>query len=55
MNDTNTMIIFDHLIPIEPMYQGIKAYYGPDFTYDAYRIEKKGGWRFEENIDARNK
>lgn len=55
MNDTNTMIIFDHLIPIEPMYQGIKAYYGPDFTYDAYQIEKKGGWRFEENIDARNK
>ena len=55
INDTNTLIIFDHLIPIEPMYQGIKAYYGPDFTYDAYRIEKKEGWKFEENIDARNK
>lgn len=54
-NDTNNLIIFDHLIPIEPMYKGIKAYYGPDFTYDAYRLEKKGGWTFEENIDARNK
>ena len=46
-------IIFDHLSPIEPSYTGIRAYYGPDFTYDAYDL-KKGMWRFEENIDARN-
>ncbi len=46
-------IIFDHLTPIDPSYTGIRAYYGPDFTYDAYHC-KKGEWVFEENIDARN-
>ncbi len=46
-------IIFDHLTPIEPGYKDIHAYYGPDFTYDAYR-QKKGIWHLEENIDARN-
>lgn len=47
-------IIFDHLMPIEPIYTGIKSYYGPDFTYDAFLL-KKGDWHFEENIDARNR
>lgn len=54
-NETNDLISFDHLVPIEPMYKGIRAYYGPDFTYDAYRLQKDGKWSFEENIDARNK
>ncbi len=49
----NEKIVFDHLSPIEPTYTGIRAYYGPDFTYDAYEL-KKGIWYFEENIDARN-
>lgn len=47
------MIIFDHLVPIEPIYTDIRSYYGPDFTYDAYILEK-GEWKFIENIDARN-
>lgn len=47
-------IIFDHLMPIEPIYEGIRSYYGPDFTYDAFSL-KKGEWFYEENIDARNK
>ena len=46
-------IIFDHLSPIEPGYKDIHVYYGPDFTYDAYKL-KKGTWYLEENIDARN-
>jgi hypothetical protein len=46
-------IIFDHLVPIEPIYTDIRSYYGPDFTYDAYILEK-GEWKFIENIDARN-
>lgn len=47
-------ILFDHLSPIDPIYTGIRSYYGPDFTYDAF-ILKKGDWYFTENIDARNK
>lgn len=46
-------IIFDHLSPIEPGYQDLRVYYGPDFTYDAYKLNK-GIWYLEENIDARN-
>lgn len=55
MDESNEQILFDHLIPIEPMYEGIKAYYGPDFTYDAFLLNKKGEWIFKENVDARNK
>ena len=50
----SNQIIFDHLMPIEPIYEGIRSYYGPDFTYDTF-TQKKGEWFYEENIDARNK
>lgn len=46
-------IIFDHLSPIEPGYKDLRVYYGPDFTYDAYTLNK-GIWTLTENIDARN-
>lgn len=52
-DESSKRIIFDHLSPIEPCYKDLHAYYGPDFTYDAYRL-KKGIWTLEENIDARN-
>ena len=51
--EKNTSIIFDHLSPPQPSMEGEYAFYGPDFTYDAYRL-KKGKWFFERNIDARN-
>ena len=47
-------IIFDHLSPIEPSYQGIRCYYGPDFTYDAF-VWQKNEWIYTENIDAINR
>jgi hypothetical protein len=47
-------IIFDHLVPPEPVYTGIYSFYGPDFTYDAFSFNK-GLWHFEENIDIKNK
>lgn len=50
----NSRIQFDHLTPIDPIYTGIRSYYGPDFTYDAFTL-KKGDWYFTENIDARNR
>lgn len=53
-NPHEGLIIFDHLSPIEPIYTGIRSYYGPDFTYDAFKL-KKGDWYFTENIDARNR
>ena len=47
-------IVFDHLVPVSPDLKGRKEYYGPDFSYDAYDLEK-GIWKFKADIDARNK
>jgi hypothetical protein len=47
------MIVFDHLSPPQPSMEGMYAFYGPDFTYDAYKF-RKGKWVFEKNIDVRN-
>lgn len=46
-------IVFDHLVPSEPIYNKIYSYYGPDFTYDAFEL-KKGKWIMVENIDLKN-
>jgi hypothetical protein len=51
---TDKSIIFDHLVPVSPALKGKKEYYGPDFSYDAYNIEK-GIWRFKSDVDVRNK
>jgi hypothetical protein len=45
------MIIFDHLAPSEPKYQGIYHYYGPDFTFDAFVFEN-GSWTLIEDVDV---
>ena len=47
-------IVFDHLVPPKPVYTNVFSYYGPDFTYDAFVLQK-GKWNFEENVDAKNK
>jgi hypothetical protein len=47
-------IVFDHLVPVSPELKSQKEYYGPDFSYDAYTLEK-GKWIFETDIDVRNK
>ena len=49
----NKQIVFDHLAPSDSKYQGIYAYYGPDFTYDAY-VFKKNRWQFTEEVDMKN-
>lgn len=46
-------IIFDHLAPSSPKYEGIFSDYGPDFTYDSFVLKRKK-WSFKQNIDARN-
>jgi len=45
------MIVFDHLAPSLPAYQGNFRYYGPDFSYDGLKFEK-GNWELHENIDV---
>jgi len=47
-------IVFDHLVPVSPQLKGRKEFYGPDFSYDSYTLDK-GIWKFESNIDVRNK
>jgi hypothetical protein len=47
-------IIFDHLVPVSPTLKGNKEFYGPDFSFDTYNLEK-GVWKFKSDVDARNK
>jgi hypothetical protein len=47
------LIVFDHLIPPDPKLKGDKTIYGPDLSYDGYRLEN-GRWVFRENLDMRN-
>ncbi len=50
---SDKLIIFDHLVPISPVHANNREFYGPDFSYDAYRFEK-GIWQLKINVDARN-
>jgi hypothetical protein len=47
------LIVFDHIAPSTPAYEGQKQYYGPDLSYDALRFEK-GKWVFYSTVDIRN-
>jgi hypothetical protein len=51
---TDKSIVFDHLVPVSPAYKGNREFYGPDFSYDAYGLEK-GTWKFKSNIEVKNK
>lgn len=50
---TDKVIVFDHLVPFSAEYRNNHEFYGPDFSYDAYRYEK-GLWQFKTNFDVRN-
>ena len=43
-------IIFDHLSPSNSQYEGIRAFYGPDFSYDAYFLNKDR-WLWQREIE----
>jgi len=49
----NDRIVYDHLSPSKPEYEGMYQYYGADFSYDALHFEK-GKWKYRPAIDARN-
>ena len=46
-------IVFDHLAPKDVYMEGQYQFYGPDFSYDAFKYHK-GKWKYEEDIDAKN-
>lgn len=46
-------IAFDHLSPSKPNYVGNYQFYGPDFTYDGFKIEK-GCWIYIPELDLKN-
>lgn len=51
--NSDKSIVFDHLVPVTASLTGKRENYGPDFSLDAYNLEK-GIWRLEENVDIRN-
>jgi hypothetical protein len=47
-------IVFDHLVPVNPLQKDNRQYYGSDYSFDAYVYEKEI-WNLKINVDARNK
>ena len=47
------LIVFDHLAPKDPFMEGQYQFYGPDFSYDAFKFNK-GKWVYEIDFDAKN-
>ncbi len=48
------MIMFDHLSPPDSSLAGHYPSYGPDFTYDAFRLSRNK-WKLMTNIEPRNR
>lgn len=46
-------IVFDHLAPENSMFVREYRFYGPDWSYDSYFMDKKH-WTFKEDIELRN-
>ncbi|WP_462265346.1 hypothetical protein [Mucilaginibacter sp.] len=47
------LIVFDHIAPPDNKMKGRMEMYGPDLTYDGYRLSG-GKWNFASNLDMRN-
>jgi hypothetical protein len=50
-----SMIIFDHLIPLDPLYENQYEYYIPEADICDGFVFLYGSWMFIRNIDARNR
>lgn len=46
-------IVFDHLAPPDPKMQGRFDLYGPDMSYDGFKLTN-GRWRLVEDIEMKN-
>jgi hypothetical protein len=47
------LIVFDHIAPPDAKMKGKMEMYGPDLTYDGYRLIN-GKWNFVSDLDMRN-
>jgi len=47
------LIVFDHLSPPDPKLKDKRDTFGPDLSYDGYKL-KNGRWVYVENLDMRN-
>ena len=52
-NDHLQMIVYDHLSPVKPEFEGNYKFYGPDFSFDAYRFDK-GVWVYVPDVNVLN-
>lgn len=46
-------IVFDHLAPPDPKLSGKHELYGPDFSYDGYKL-LNGRWKFVQDLELKN-
>lgn len=46
-------IVFDHLAPPDPKLKGRFELYGPDFSYDGYKL-LNGRWRLVQDLELKN-
>ncbi len=51
-DEDKEMIVYDHLSPSEPKYEGDREFYGPDFSYDGLKYEN-GVWNTYFDLDLR--
>jgi len=47
------LIVFDHLVPPDKKSANKFSTYGPDLSYDGFKL-KNGRWEYVENLDMRN-
>ena len=47
------LIVFDNLSPPDPKLKNSHETYGPDLSYDGYKL-KNGRWMYIDNLDMRN-
>jgi len=52
-NDDSKTIVFDHLSPSSPEFAGDFQYYGPDGSFDGFKLESTE-WVYVRDLDLRN-
>ena len=52
-HENDQRIVFDHLVPPRKDLEGLKEYYIPEGTFNAYQY-KQGKWWLKKDIDMRN-
>ncbi|WP_395625837.1 hypothetical protein [Daejeonella sp.] len=52
-NASENSIVFDHLAPPDPKLKGKYELYGPDFSYDGFKL-LNGRWKFISDLELKN-